>query len=152
LIKRILSFFEDVSKQDSQSSNTHSIDLASLALLIEVAKSDHDISPEELEEIVNLAIKTFGISQSEQETLITQAKEVASNSISLYEYTSVVNEHYSEEQKLQLILAMWRVAYADTRIDRYEEHLIRKIADLIYVPHVQFIKAKHTASELINNG
>jgi uncharacterized tellurite resistance protein B-like protein len=150
VIKRILSFFEDVSKQDNQSSNLHSIDLASLALLIEVAKSDNDISSVELEEIVNLAIKTFGISQVEQETLITQAKEVASNSTSLYEYTSVVNEHYSEQQKYQLILAMWRVAYADTQIDRYEEHLIRKIADLIYVPHVHFMKAKHTAAELIN--
>ena len=151
MIKRILSFFEDVSKQDSQSSNSHSIVLASLALLIEVAKSDHDISPTELEEIVKLAIKTFGISQSEQATLISQAKEAANNSTSLYEYTSVVNEHYSEKQKFQLILAMWRVAYADNRIDRYEEHLIRKIADLIYVPHVQFIEAKLNASEMQKN-
>jgi len=150
LIKRILSFFEDVSKQDSQNSNSHSIVLASLALLIEVAKSDHDIDAIELDEIVTLAIKTFGIAQEEHEALITQAKEVASNSTSLYEYTSVINEHYSEKQKYQLIHSMWRVAFADGRIDRYEEHLIRKIADLIYVPHVQFIEAKHNASELQN--
>ena len=151
MIKRILSFFEDVSKQDSQSSNSHSIVLASLALLIEVAKSDHDIDTVELEEIVKLAIKTFGIAQEEHETLIAQAKEVASNSTSLYEYTSVINEHYSEKQKYQLIHAMWRVAFADGRLDRYEEHLIRKIADLIYVPHVQFIEAKHNASEMQNS-
>lgn len=151
MINRILAFFEDVSKQDNQSSNSHSIVLASLALLIEVAKSDHDISPVELEEIVKLAINTFSIPESEQVTLITQAKEVANNSTSLYEYTSVVNEHYSEKQKFELIFAMWQVAYADSRIDRYEEHLIRKIADLIYVPHVQFIEAKHNASEMQNN-
>ncbi|MFT7186055.1 MAG: putative tellurite resistance protein B-like protein [Pseudohongiellaceae bacterium] len=148
MIQRILSFFEDVSKQDAQKTNSHSIDLASLALLIEVAKSDHDISPLELEEIVTLAIKTFGISPSEQTILIAQAKEVANNATSLFEYTSVVNEHYSEKQKFQLILAMWRVAYADSRIDRYEEHLIRKIADLIYLPHMKFIEAKHNASEM----
>jgi uncharacterized tellurite resistance protein B-like protein len=151
LIKRILSFFEEVSNQDNQSSNSHSIELASLALLIEVAKSDHDISTVELDEIIQLSIKTFGISQSDQEALISQAKEVAKSSTSLYEYTSVINEHYSATQKFQLILAMWQVAYADTKIDRYEEHLIRKIADLIYVPHVQFIEAKHNASELLNS-
>ena len=151
MIKRILSFFEEASKQDSQSSDSHSIELASLALLIEVAKSDHDISQVELEEVVHLAIKTFGISDSEQEALITQAKEVTRSSTSLYEYTSVINEHYSAAQKFQLILAMWRVAYADTKIDRYEEHLIRKIADLIYVPHVQFIEAKHNASESMSS-
>jgi len=147
LIKRILSFFEQASKQ-SESSNSHDILLASLALLIEVAKSDHNVDHIEQQEVVDLAIKTFGIAPDAQEALISQAKEIAGKSTSLYEYTSVINENYSENQKYQLIHSMWRVAFADGRIDRYEEHLIRKIADLIYVPHVQFIQAKHHAGEL----
>lgn len=151
MIKRILAIFEDASKSTDQSPHSHSIELASLALLIEVAKSDHDISATELDEIVSLAIKTFGISQAEQSTLLAQAKDVVKNATSLYEYTAVINEHYAEKQKYQLIHAMWRVAYADSHIDRYEEHLIRKIADLIYVPHVQFIEAKLNASEYKND-
>ena len=149
MIKRLLSFLEATAKQPIQSNGSHSIELASLALLIEVAKSDHDISQQELEEIVTLAIKTFGINQSEQSAIINQAKDIVSNATSLYEYTSVINENYSEQQKFQLIQAMWRVAFADGRIDRYEEHLIRKISDLIYLPHVQFIEAKHIASDQI---
>jgi len=140
--------FEEVTKQDKPDSNSHDILLASLALLVEVAKSDHDIEHIEQQEIIAHAVKTFGIAQEDQDALITQAEEVVNSSTSLYEYTSVINEKYSESQKYQLIYAMWRVAFSDGRIDRYEEHLIRKVADLIYIPHVKFIQAKHQASEL----
>ena len=67
--------------------------------------------------------------------------------ISLYEFTRVINDHYSAEQKLRLIDAMWSVAYADNDLDKYEEHLIRQVAELTYVPHSDYIQSKLSARE-----
>ena len=61
---------------------------------------------------------------------------------SLYEFTRVINDHCCAEQKLQLIKAMWAVAYADGNVDKYEEHLIRQVAELTYVPHSDYIHCK----------
>ncbi|WP_197476224.1 TerB family tellurite resistance protein, partial [Oleiphilus sp. HI0043] len=64
------------------------------------------------------------------------------------EHTDLINKKFDSDSKYRLILAMWKIAYADSDIDRYEEHLIRKVSDLIYIPHTLFIKAKHEASNI----
>ena len=74
------------------------------------------------------------------------AEERVDESTSLYEFTRVINDHYSAAQKLQLIEAMWVVAYADGNLDKYEEHLIRQVAEPIYVSHEDFMRSKHRSA------
>ena len=78
--------------------------------------------------------------------MIEQASDRVDESTSLYEFTRVINDHYSAEQKLQLVSCMWQVAYADGNLDKYEEHLIRRVAELTYVPHQDYIRVKLEAA------
>ena len=124
------------------------IQIAGLALLIEVSKSDHTVDVAEQEKIIALATNMFDIDLEQLDSLLKEANAVSDESTSLYSFTSVINQYYSETEKFNLILFMWQVAMADDHIDKYEEHLIRRVSDLIYLPHVRFMKAKHDAANI----
>ncbi|MDP4917912.1 MAG: TerB family tellurite resistance protein, partial [Haliea sp.] len=74
--------------------------------------------------------------------LIATASARVEEATSLYEFTRVINDYYGPEEKLALIASMWKVAYADGDLDKYEEHLIRQVAELTYVPHQDYIRCK----------
>ncbi len=124
------------------------IPLVATALLIEVINADHKQMPEELALLRSLCAEAFSLSKQETEELINSALTISETATSLWEHTDLINTHLNADAKYQIVLAMWRLAYADAKIDKYEEHLIRKVCDLIYVPHNAFIKAKHEALTL----
>ena len=117
--------------------------MAATALLLEVSFADHDPDQREIDSILATAKKAFGVSDENLQTFFNEAELKKEQATSLYEFTDLVNQHYDETQKIELVRQLWRVAYADEQIDRYEEHTIRKIAELIYVSHSDFIKARH---------
>ena len=86
--------------------------------------------------------ESLRLSEDDLKVLLENASERVDAATSLYEFTRLVNDHYSAREKGELIEAMWRVAYADAELDKYEEHLIRRVAELIYVPHEEFIRSK----------
>lgn len=144
MIKKLLDLIIPSQNDSKEIDNKKHIHVCCLALLIEVAKSDAEFSEVELKKIRSMAYEQFSLPISED--AFDLAKNVSEDSTSVFEFTSVINEHYSSDEKFHLILAMWRVAYADGEIDKYEEHLIRKVSDLIYLPHVKFMETKHIAS------
>ena len=148
MLKTIKVFFESklvpATAEEPESGNLKT-DLASACLLIEVMKSDHELDDREAAEFIEILQKQLDISDEDLADLVTLAEAEAKQATSLYEFTSLINAGYDYENKLVLIENMWRVAYADERLDKYEEHLIRKISDLIYVSHRDFIRTKHSA-------
>jgi len=115
---------------------------ASLVLMLEVAWSDHDIDSGE-EKAMLLAInEAFDLDTEEAKTRLTQAKILHQKSVGSYEYTSLINDHMTYDEKKNIIQTLWQIANSDQYIDQWEEHAIRKIADLLYVDHRDFIKAK----------
>lgn len=118
------------------------LQLASAALLIEIGKADHQHDAREDEAIAAAIRGTCSLGDEAIEELLTEARVASANAPSLYDFTHVINERCSEEQKYALVRECWRVAFADGNVDKYEDHLIRKIADLIYLPHSLLIKAK----------
>lgn len=147
MIEMLKKLFSQRTDNESSDSSEQAIHIACLALLIETGKSDHTLDDIELDAIIKLAKTDFNILQANIDALITHARKNADDATSLFEFTSLINENLKQEQKYQLILAMWKVAFADGRIDRYEEHIIRRVADLIYVQHARFIEAKLTAKK-----
>lgn len=147
MIKKLLSLITPTENEPEVASD-EAIRLAAISLLVQVAKADHSLSDEEESKLVELVHTHFNDSNElEQQELITLAKAKSDASTSLYEFTSLINENYSMSQKFQLITLMWQMAFSDHQIDAYEEHLIRRVADLIYLPHVKFIEAKHLAKQ-----
>ncbi len=121
----------------------YDLQLASAALLVEVSTADHAFDPRE-ELTVRRAIEnTFNLDSIAIDELFNEARNASANAPSLYDFTRIVNEHCSEEEKYKLVRECWRVAFADGSLDKYEDHRIRTIADLIYLPHSLMIKAKH---------
>ena len=121
------------------------LELACAALMFEVARADFAIEAIEQETVTALLTDQFSLSADEVSTITEAAVEQADAATCLFEFTRNLNELASAEQKRNLLAMMWRVAMADNALSRYEEHVIRKVADLLYVPHGDFIAAKQTA-------
>ncbi|MEO1081418.1 MAG: TerB family tellurite resistance protein [Pseudomonadota bacterium] len=124
----------------------HDIKLAAAALLVEVARADHDQLPEEEQAMGRLLASTLQLSSDEVDEILKRAGTAVEEATSLYEFTRLVNDHYGPDDKRALIAAMWQVAYADNALDKYEEHIIRRVAELIYLPHAEFMRTKHEAA------
>jgi uncharacterized tellurite resistance protein B-like protein len=116
--------------------------MAAAALLVEVVKSDEDFSATERQAVIGAVRRSFGLDQGAAEQLVQLAEAEADAAHDLYQFTSLINAAYSPQQKLQLIEELWRVAWSDNDLHRYEEHVIRKVADLIHVSHSGFIATK----------
>ena len=121
------------------------LELACAALMFEVARADFTVEPTEQDVVTSLLTAQFNLSADEVSTITEAAVEQADAATCLFEFTRTLNELASAEQKRDLLAMMWRVAMADNEISRYEEHVIRKVADLLYVPHSDFIAAKQSA-------
>ena len=122
---------------------------ACIALLLETSMADEVLDESELQTLKNTLQKDFQIDEDEIDELINLAKENVQDSTSLYEFTRDINDNFDATERVKLIESMWKIAYADGNIDKYEEHIIRKVSNLIYVAHSDFIKAKLSAKERI---
>ncbi len=127
---------------ESPAVQQHRLRLAAAALLIETARADFSEDEAEHQALRELLCSTLELTQAEVARLLEQASNRLDQATSLYEFTRVINDCYSPAQKLQLISAMWQVAYADGNLDKYEEHLIRQVAELTFVPHQDYIRVK----------
>jgi uncharacterized tellurite resistance protein B-like protein len=120
----------------------HQKQLAVAALLIEVAMADHQFSEQEFHNLTVILERKFSLLPAELDELINLAKNETNHATSLHQFTQLINQYCTTEEKFNLMKAMWEVAYADGDLDKYEDYIVRKVADLIYVPHTEFIRAK----------
>jgi len=150
MLLAIKQFFEQhIATTDSNTdaaSQAHSLQLATAALLFEMMRMDDEISEQEKNLLKKLIGQRFTLSSDETQQLIQLAEQEATQAIDYHSFTSLINAHFSAEEKISIVEHLWQVAYADGRINKYEDHLVRKIAELIYVPHSAFIAAKHRAA------
>jgi len=135
----------EVPPRETPEEQAHRLRLAAAALLIETARADFREDESEQRTLQMLLCKTLHLDPATVTGLIAEATAELDEATSLYDFTRVINDHYSPDQKLELIGAMWQVAFADGRLDKYEEHLIRQVAELTYVPHADFIRMKLAA-------
>lgn len=143
MIEAIKKFFEDnihVQKQDNSQTN---LQIATAALLLEAARADFHVKPEEMAQVAECVRKTFELSEEQTKELIELAEMESDQATCYFEFTSLINRGFDYEQKIKVVELMWQVAFVDKYFEKYEEALIRKIADLLYVSHKDFIAAKH---------
>jgi len=119
-------------------------ELSMAALLCEVASADSAINEKESIAKLHQLTLLLDIDKDRASELLAIAVKDSEEAISIYEFTSKLrNVEY--KQRYVLIESMWHVAYADGVIDPHEEALIRQVADLIYITHSDYIKAKLAA-------
>ena len=130
------------SSQEASEEPEIEMDLAAASLMLEVSWSYHDVGETELLTMRRLLSDLYGLSPEKIEALIEDARARLNENVGLHPYTSFLNEHLDEEARFQVICALWQLALADDRIDKFEEHTIRRASDLLYLSHSRFIEAK----------
>jgi len=146
MLSKIKDFFqeniaiEEKVVDDIQSSNK--VAIATCALLLEMAHTDDEFSEIEETEIKRIIQSEFELSENKVDEIIELSNEERKESLDLWQFTNLINENFSKEEKIKVIEYIWQVIYADDKVDQYEEYLIRKLSYLLNVDHKDMIDAK----------
>ena len=152
MLKSIRDFFDRNIAQGAPLAERHSVELATAALLVEVIRSDAGIVPSEQQAVLRAVREKFNLSDEEARTIFRLAEEEVRTANDYYQFTSLINRHFSQQQKQYVIELMWRVAYADAELAAHEKHVLRRIAELLHVTHGDYIAAKMRAQQAAERG
>ena len=143
MLNAIKEFFTQNIAGDEPESMEHRLQLATAALLLEMMQQDHQVTDAERKAVLQTLKDKFALDEQETRELIALARQEAEDAVDYHQFTSLIAREYSADEKIRVIENLWTIAYADGHLDALEEHMIRRIADLIYVPHRDFIKTRH---------
>ncbi len=153
VLKSIRNYFnQNIAAQGAPLAARHGIELATAALLVEVVRSDAGIVPEEQQAVMRAVREKFGLSAAESQTLFDLAEEEVRTANDYYQFTSLINRHFDQPQKQHIIELMWRVAYADDSLAAHENHVLRRVSELLHVTHGDYIAAKMRARDAAERG
>jgi uncharacterized tellurite resistance protein B-like protein len=148
MLNSIREFFEKrIDPPAAKADARHSIELATAALLVEVVRLDRDINEAERTAVLRAVREKFHLSEEEAQALFELAEAQSQDATDYYQFTSLINRHFSQEQRQQVVELMWRVAYADAELSAHEQHVVRKVAGLLHVSHRDYIAAKLRARD-----
>ncbi len=148
MFKTLSNIFSQISEVQAEPMAT---ELALAVLLYEVASADMDIDLTEHSTIGKILAASFNLNETQVSQLLSQAQEEQQESISIQTFTSVLTKELNRSERIEFIQGLWQVAYADGSLDGHEEYIIRKISDLIYLNHSDYIKAKLAVLDAENN-
>ena len=150
MIDGIRDFFNQFIATDNAASDAarqHALEIATAALLLEMMRMDSTVTDEETASVTRLLQTRFGLTAKELDTLLRFAAEEARQATDYFQFTSLINKHFSQEKKIEVIENLWQVAFADGQLDAHEQHFMRKIADLLYISQSDYVAAKQRARE-----
>ena len=145
MIGRLRSLLKDLSRPAGPAADPDRVPLAMAALLVEAARADHHVKEEELEELGTLLTVRLDIDPEAASNLMHRAREAVEKSVSLYEFTRPLQEAFTYAQKEEFVRMLWHVALADRRLDKYEDYLVGKVSELLYVSRGDVLRLKHEA-------
>ena len=134
-------------EQDDPGAREHGLQLATATLLIEVMRADYQEDLTENEAVFEQVKRFFNLSEDEALLLVKEAETEADHSVELQSFTRLLHERLSLEDKHAVVEMLWRVALADDHLDKHEDHLVRKLAGLLYVSHSDLIRIRNTVRE-----
>jgi uncharacterized tellurite resistance protein B-like protein len=123
----------------------HALHVATAALLLEMMRMDSSVTAAETATVAGALQTRFGLDAAQLDTLMAFAAEEAKQATDYFQFTSLINKHFSQEQKIEVVENLWQVAFADGHLDAHEQHFMRKIADLLYISHADYVAAKQRA-------
>jgi uncharacterized tellurite resistance protein B-like protein len=141
----VKSFFSKVTEDGSRTTDQktdHDVRVATCALFVEISRIDGKFTQEEMETLLSILKEKYGLSQDHADALIAVAENELKESVDLWQFARLINENYSNEEKIEIIETMWRIVYVDGKMDRYEHYLMNKLKNLLRLSHNQLIDAK----------
>ena len=148
MLQTIRDFFDQhIGRAAAPADETRRLQLATAALLVEVVRGDGAIEPAEREALLAAVAGKFALAPAAAAALVELAEQESRLANDFYQFTSLINRSFPHQQKLRVIELMWQVAYADAALSAHEQHVLRKVAELLHVPHGDYIAAKLRAKE-----
>ena len=141
ILEALKNLFEDKSTL-KETGEDEGLGIAAGVLMLEIARADDEIDDLEKEVVIEGVKNILHKNNHEINEIFKKVIAVVEESVSFFEFTSLINDSCSREEKYNLLVILWKVAYADGQLDKYEEYYIRKIKDLLYLSQSDFIKAK----------
>lgn len=142
MIDRLLTLFQPRAQEAPEGDDPRRVQVATCALLVEIARIDAEFSEEERERIVEIMRIRFRLSEEDASEVLQAAEEEVRDSVHLWRFTHLINRNFSIPEKEEIVELLWRVIYEDGRLDRHEDHLIHRISSLLNLTHKQLIDAK----------
>jgi uncharacterized tellurite resistance protein B-like protein len=142
IVKRFFSKVTEDSAKPVEKKTDHDIRVATCALLVEIARIDEAFTQEEMETILSILKEKYGLSREHADALIAEAEKELEESVDLWQFANLINENYSDEEKIEIIETMWQIVYVDGKMDKYEHYLMKKLKNLLRLSHSQLIDAK----------
>ncbi len=142
MLKKLSEWFASQIDQDKSEQSSHTVELATAVLMHEIMSADGKMQDAEQASFLTRLNELYSLTEDELNTLKALSKTQAEHAADFVQFTRVINQHCLPKQKRQILDSLWHIAYSDGQLDAHEEHLIRRISDLMHMPHSQFIKSK----------
>lgn len=142
MLSKLSLFFKSLTIDSQLEAEPLTLELACAVLLCEVMRADGELSNSEQNKLNDIMKKTFCLSEDEVSDILISATHLSENATDFYQFTTTINQHYTLEQRMKIVALLWQVAYADGELASIEEHIIRKIADLLHLNHGEYIQVK----------
>jgi uncharacterized tellurite resistance protein B-like protein len=150
MIESIKHFFTEkieTTDQNSQESSEDSVSIATCALLLEMAHADSEFSEDERDNIINILKSVYDMTEKNAKELIRLSELEREESLDLWQFTNLINQNYSREEKVKVAETLWNIVYTDGKVDQHEEYLMRKLTYLLDLNHQDMIEAKFRARD-----
>ena len=142
LIKKAFAKRDEAEEEDYQDVRTHDVRMAACALFLEMANIDGEFAESELDAILIILQEEYELSEKHAAELVQKTEKELEESIDLWSFTNMINQNYSEEEKIRVVELLWRIVYVDGKLDKHEDYLVRKLARLLRLNHKKLIEAK----------
>ena len=152
MLNKFLELFtkEDEPNLSQDENKSHKLQMAACALLLEIANADDNFSSDEKLRIVKIMQSKFQLDEDEVVSLIEQSNEEIENSVSIYEFTNIINKNLNHDEKFLIVKSLWELAYVDGELDKYEDYYIKKISNNLHLHHKERVAAKMEVKEELN--
>ena len=150
MIEKIKNIFTEkmYQKDDNILNDPYKVSIATCALLLEMAHADSEFSEDEKGRIIAILNEKFDLTGDDARELIQLADLERKESLDLWQFTNLINQNYSREEKLKVVETLWQVIYTDNKVDKHEEYLMRKLTFLLNLHHQDMIEAKFKARDV----
>ncbi len=142
LLRRFLNKISPDGATHSDVDPEYEVNLAVCALFVEMGRIDETFTAAEMGQVLSILQKKYGLSGDQASALMAEADRELTESVDLWQFARVINEHFSVDQKVALIRRLWQVVYVDGKMDQHEHYLMNKLSNLLRLSHKQLIDAK----------
>ena len=142
IVKRFFGKTTEEGSRASGQATEHDIRVATCALLVEIARIDQEFTQNEMETLLSILKEKYGLSKEYADALIVKAEKELEESVDLWQFARLINENYSNEEKIEIIETLWRIVYVDGKMNKHEHYLMNKLKNLLRLSHGQLIDAK----------